>query len=159
MTTRWRIVGGIVVAVIGLALLPFGGTRTNPAITGEAGLDAHTRALVTRACADCHSHQTDWPWYSSVGPVRWMLVKDVKAARSVMNFSEFDRPQPVFDAADMVRAREMPPARYAALHPSARLTPAERETLVRGLEALGDGNDRTRVEPAPAWFGFSDYIE
>jgi hypothetical protein len=140
--------------MVGIALLPFGGTRTNPVITGEARLDPHAREILNRACADCHSHRTDWPWYSAVAPVRWMLVSDVKAARAVMNFSEFDRPQPVLDAADMVRAREMPPTRYVALNPAARLTPAERDTLARGLEALGDGNGRTPVASPPPWFGF-----
>ena len=138
---RWAglLVVGLVVA---LQFVPNGAPRRNPGITAEPILDADVRALAERACFDCHSNRTDWPWYSAVAPTRWMVSHDVTSARSALNFSEFDRPQPKAErAAEAVLAETMPPARYLAVHPVARLSPAERETLARRLTALRERTD------------------
>jgi hypothetical protein len=103
-----------------------------------------TRALAVRACFDCHSNETRWPWYAQVAPISWSVQDHVDEGRRELNFSEWNRPQREADeAAETVAEGEMPPASYKLAHLEARLTEAERRALVEGLAAtpgLG-GND------------------
>jgi hypothetical protein len=93
-----------------------------------------TRALAARACFDCHSNETKWPFYSHLAPASWLVQHDVSEGREHLNFSEFHRPQEhAPEAADQVRRNAMPPAPYMLMHPEARLTDAEFQQLIDGL--------------------------
>jgi mono/diheme cytochrome c family protein len=95
-----------------------------------------TRQLAARACFDCHSDQTAWPWYSDVAPASWLVANDVIGGRRRLNFSEFDRTQrSAGDAAQAVRENSMPPWTFTLVHANARLSPTERDELARGLAA------------------------
>jgi hypothetical protein len=95
-----------------------------------------TRELAKRACFNCHSNETTWPGYSNVAPMSWVLQRDVEMGRTVLNFSEWNRPQELSnEAAATVLRREMPPRSYKLMHPGARLTDREIEELARGLDA------------------------
>src|ERR1035437_156738 len=77
-----------------IQLVPFGRDHTNPAVVKDAPWNSpETRALVKRACYDCHSNETTWPWYSHVAPVSWLVQRDVNGGRGHLNFSEWDHPQ------------------------------------------------------------------
>lgn len=131
------VLGGLCVLFGLIQLIPYGRTHTNPDARIEPHWDSpRTRALVVRACFDCHSNQTNWPWYANVAPMSWAVQFDVEAARSVINFSEWDREQPlaVYSARSVV-TDSMPPYKYKMAHPEADLTPEEKRDLVNGLEA------------------------
>lgn len=129
--------------VLLVQLVPYGRAHTNPPVAAEPRWDSPaTRALAQRACFDCHSNETSWPWYSHVAPASWLVQNHVDEGRRVLNFSEWGRPQHEADeAAEEVREGEMPPRSYLILHPEARLTAAERDQLVRGLDATFGGRD------------------
>lgn len=102
--------------------------------------DPGARALAVRACYDCHSNESRWPWYSNVAPVSWLVQSDVAEGRQAMNFSEWNRPQKeASEAAEATANQEMPPAIYVPLHAESRLSPAERERLVRELSLIAGG--------------------
>lgn len=130
------LLGGVALAAA-IQLVPYGRNHSNPPVTAEPQWDsAATRDLAKRACFDCHSNETVWPWYSHVAPVSWLLQRDVEEGRSKLNFSEWDKPQKEADeAAKEVREGEMPPWFYLPTHPEARLTDAEKQALIAGLEA------------------------
>lgn len=130
------LLGGVALAAA-IQLVPYGRDHSNPPVTAEPQWDsAATRDLAKRACFDCHSNETVWPWYSHVAPVSWLLQRDVDDGRSKLNFSEWDKPQKEADeAAKEVREGEMPPWFYLPTHPEARLTDAEKQALIVGLEA------------------------
>jgi hypothetical protein len=119
-----------------MQLYPYGRAHANPPVTGEPDWDSpRTRELALRACGDCHSNETRWPWYSRVAPASWLVQHDVDEAREHLNFSEFDRPQRDADeAAEEVEEGEMPLGKYLWLHPEARLDERERADLIAGLE-------------------------
>src|SRR6188508_1139601 len=74
-------------------LVPYGREHSNPRAVSEPSWDqASTRALAVRACFDCHSNETRWPWYADVAPLSWAVQFDVDSAREVVNYSEWDRP-------------------------------------------------------------------
>ncbi len=140
----------IVLIVFGaIQLIPV--PRDNPAVIREPVWDSgQTRDLAVRACFDCHSHETTWPTYSAIAPVSWGMWYDVVEGREDLNFSDWDRhlradtvdPDDPFPAktlsariADEIRSGDMPPGTYRLLHPDARLTDAEQEALIAGLQA------------------------
>jgi hypothetical protein len=126
-----------------LQLVPYGRTHENPRTIVEPAWDSpRTRELAVRACFDCHSNKTRWPWYANVAPMSWVVQLDVEYARSVINFSEWNRR---YERAGYAGRRTstgmMPPYKYRMAHPEADLTPEERMELARGLEATLGGPD------------------
>lgn len=126
-------------AVASLLPSPFGAVRADgastPLVEGSHAAAA-TVGLLTRACANCHSHQTVWPWYSHIAPASWLLERDVQEARKFMNLSRWPEYGPegqrqllALSASD-VRTGTMPPARYLVLHPEAQLSGTEKDALV-----------------------------
>jgi hypothetical protein len=124
-----------------LQLVPYGRGHDNPPVSGEPPWDApRTRALFMRACGDCHSHSTEWPWYSHVAPVSWLVAHDVEEAREHFNVSTWDRgPGDADEAAHEYEEGEMPLWFYVPLHPEAKLAAEERDQLLAGLRATFGG--------------------
>jgi hypothetical protein len=121
--------------------------RTNPPVTREVHWDAPaTRALAERACLDCHSNVTKWPWYSHIAPTSFFVVGHVNDGRRRLNFSEWDQPQraTMDDVDDVVGSGEMPLWNYLIAHPEARLTPTETVHLLDGLRATFEKDPPTR---------------
>lgn len=120
-----------------MQLVPYGRTHDNPPVVAEPVWDhPRTRELAKRACFDCHSNETRWPWYAKVAPFSWVMRRDIDAARSIMNFSEWHRPWDLApQAGSEVIRREMPPRSYRLLHGEADLTHEEKIALARGLHA------------------------
>ena len=141
------VVAGLVVFGL-LQLVPYGRAHENPPVRAEPQWDSPaTRDLARRACFDCHSNETRWPWYSWIAPMSWLLQRDVEEGREHMNFSEWDRKQEdAHEAPEMAEKGEMPPWFYLPAHPEAKLTAEEKAQLVRGLEATvrEDGGRRGR---------------
>jgi hypothetical protein len=88
-------------------------------------------SMLRRACFDCHSEETVWPWYSSLPGVSWLIEGDVNAGRGQLNFSRWAHYNP-YDRADLLdkvcreaSARRMPLTPYRLLHAEARLSDAE----------------------------------
>jgi mono/diheme cytochrome c family protein len=128
---------GLFLAVLAIQLVPYGHDRVNPPVTAEPAWDSpETRALAKQACFDCHSNETEWPAYSKVAPVSWLIQHDVTEGRSKLNFSEWQRPQKdAGKAREEVIGGDMPPPMYKIMHAGARLSDADRDRLARGLAA------------------------
>lgn len=126
-----------------IQIVPYGRDHSNPAVTGSPDWDSpRTEQLARRACFDCHSNETRWPWYASIAPVSWRVQGHVDEARSKLNFSEFDRSQRhARRAAEELRDGDMPPWDYALMHADSRLGPEEKQALIDGFVATfgGDG--------------------
>jgi mono/diheme cytochrome c family protein len=137
----------VAVAFAAIQLVPYGRVRSNPPVTGSPAWDAPvTQELFARACADCHSNETRWPWYGYVAPASWLVRSDVDEARAKFNVSEWGRPRrnEGHEAADNVESGEMPLRAYLWMHPEARLDPEERRALVAGLVATFGEERRKR---------------
>jgi mono/diheme cytochrome c family protein len=132
-----KVLIGILGLVVAIQLVPYGRNHYNPAKVQEPAWDSpETRKLVVRACFDCHSNETVWPWYSQVAPVSWLVQHDVEEGRAVLNFSEFNRAQEeTEESAETVAEGEMPMPIYTWLHSEARLTEEEKTRLIEGLQA------------------------
>lgn len=115
--------------------------RSNGAVSAEVAAPPEVRAILKRACYDCHSNETVWPWYGRVAPVSWLVGRDVREGRKEVNFSTFGeyplkrRQRKWMEIPEQVDKGEMPPWFYAAVHPEARLSDADRAALVRWARA------------------------
>lgn len=94
-------------------------------------VDARTAGVLRRACANCHSHETQWPWYSKISPVSWIMARHVGKGRAKLNFSDWsgataNQLEEIYDAIDK---DDMPPRDYRLMHPEARLSNGDREIL------------------------------
>ena len=89
------------------------------------------RSAIERACLDCHSEATRYPWYAYVAPVSWLIDSDVKSGRERLNlsiWSEYSiarRERCLSEIANQVQDGGMPLAIYVWMHPSARLSKAD----------------------------------
>lgn len=114
--------------------------RSNPPIRSDVDAPAEVEAILRRACYDCHSHETRWPWYSYVAPVSWFVVDHVKHGRGDLNFSDW--PAFDFEAQDLalsdvreqITKGEMPLPSYLILHRDARLSEDDRAVLLEWAE-------------------------
>lgn len=125
----------IVAGAIVIQLVPV--ERTNPPVTREIRWNApETAEIARRACYDCHSNETVWPWYAYVAPVSWRVAEHVEHGREHMNFSEWDTPNEDADEiVEVLEEGEMPLPDYLRLHAEARLTDEELEAFIQGVEA------------------------
>jgi Haem-binding domain len=124
-------------AFVLLQLVPYGHDHGAPDTTKRADLGPAAARIAAAACMDCHSNETRWPWYTNVAPSSLLVVNDVKGGRDHMNLSRWDQPQP--DLGEVVRTIDgggMPPAQYKLVHGDARLSAAQRRTLIAGFRAL-----------------------
>ena len=148
MRQRWmkasgrRRVGYVVAGIAAMFLLiqaiPYGRDHADPQPTKQVHwTNAKAKAAFDDGCADCHSDQTDWRWYSNVAPVSWLIQRDVNDGRSAMNLSEWDKAQPELgDIVEQISSGEMPPLQYKVGHPQAKLSAAEKQQLIDGFRAI-----------------------
>ena len=124
---------------LGLAVLvvaqAFRIDRTNPPVQQDVAAPPEVDVLLRRACYDCHSNETVWPWYTHVAPVSWLLARDVREARRELNFSTWNvyttekKTKKLKETAKEVAEGEMPPWLYVMVHRRAALSPADAERL------------------------------
>lgn len=143
MRTVWSaLLASLGIVALGLQLVPLEFARDNPPATAPLREPAGIERLLRRACYDCHSGETRWPWYSWVAPISWGVMEDVAGGRARLDFSAWEdmregvRRRHARKIVERVQAGEMPMPRYLWLHPGARVTPAELEQLVQWRDAL-----------------------
>ncbi|PHM18561.1 MAG: cytochrome C [Sulfuricurvum sp. PD_MW2] len=127
----------VILGAVAIQFIPYGKDHTNPPIMSEVQWDSpRTQELFNRACADCHSNETKYPWYSNIAPVSWLVAHDIEEGREKMNVSMIgvQTKNKLKDAADEVKEGEMPIPPYLIAHPEARLSDAEKKELAEGLE-------------------------
>ena len=98
--------------------------------------------ILKRACNDCHSNNTIYPWYTNIQPVGWWMANHVKEGKGHLNFSEFGSYTPkkqhhkLEEVVEMVKESEMPLDSYTWMHKDAKLTEQERVLIVNWAEIL-----------------------
>ena len=130
---RW-VALGLGVVFLALQFVPV--DRVNPPIERNVDAPGEVERILRRACYDCHSHETRWPWYSHVAPLSWWIADHVEPGRGDLNFSQWptfdfvEQGLALEDIEEQIRKGEMPLRSYLILHSEARLTQEDRETLL-----------------------------
>jgi mono/diheme cytochrome c family protein len=137
--TLKKIVIILIVAILlfgAIQLIPYGKNHTNPPVVAEPAWDSQqTRDLAKRACFDCHSNETIWPWYSNIAPVSWYVYYDVMEGRNSFNFSDWQNSQlnDLMEFESAILDGDMPPFQYILTHNNAKLSETENDQLINGL--------------------------
>lgn len=137
-----KMIGIAALVLVGLflviQLIPYGRQHSNPAVQQEPNWpDTQTRDLAARACFDCHSNETVWPWYSNIAPISWLVQNDVDEGRRRLNFSNWNHTEyEIGEISEVIRSGQMPPFYFLIQHSEARLSDAEKQTLIDGLRSL-----------------------
>jgi len=123
-----------VIGLVGIQLIPVDRSNpvTDPALEIKAPADV--KAIFQRSCYDCHSNQTEWPWYSHIAPMKWFIARDVNVGRQWLNFSEWERydekkKQKLKEMIFMAVGMAMPLGLYVQAHPEAKLSDKDREII------------------------------
>lgn len=129
---RWILLG-LLLLLVALQFVPV--DQVNPPVAAEVPASAHVRAILRRACYDCHSNETVWPWYSHIAPLSWLLVRDVQEGRAELNFSMWNQYSTKKQVKKLqkswkeVQKGDMPPWYYLPLHRDACLSVEDRAAL------------------------------
>jgi hypothetical protein len=132
----------LVLLVLGIAIQFIRPSLGNRPVTGDLAAPPEVKAILQRACYNCHSNQTRLAWFDQPAPAYWLVVKDVRAARKVLNFSDWDslpkgqQAAKLYEALNQVEFHVMPLSNYAMLHHDAVVTPEEVTVLRQYLLTL-----------------------
>ena len=146
-----------ILKTIGIALLivlaaiqfirPEKNIATSPAeqhISKVQPVPADVDALLKKGCYDCHSNNTVYPWYNNIQPVAWWLNDHVQDGKKHLNFDAYTsynlRRQfhKMEEIEEQVKEGEMPMTSYTLIHSDAKLTEAEKNTLINWSIAFRD---------------------
>lgn len=100
--------------------------------------------ILKKACYDCHSNNTRYPWYANIQPVAWWLAKHVKGGKKELNLSEFAGYNPrrqykkMEEVIDEVKVGKMPLNSYTWTHKDARLSDEEKGNITSWAQAVMD---------------------
>jgi hypothetical protein len=137
---------GLTIVFLMLALIAFGGSLSRKQI-GKVSPEAKYYRKVelfrgsevgntlARACGDCHSNQTNLPWYGHVAPISWWIKSHVSEGREELNFSEWtrysarQRRDELESICGVISSGRMPPGSYTALHPEASLGAQDKKAV------------------------------
>ena len=106
---------------------------------------ANVKAVLDKACMDCHSNNTVYPWYSKIQPVDWWLTHHINEGKGELNFDEFAlynlrrQYHKLEEIGKTVKENEMPLDSYTWIHKEARLTEEEKTTLISWADAIRTG--------------------
>lgn len=154
---RWVVWSGLALLVLVIAIQFVPVETTNPPVETDIPTSPEVKAVLQRACYDCHSHETAWPWYSRVAPLSWRLARDVREGRAALNFSTWDQYSTQAQVKKLHESwvyeteGQMPPWFYLPVHRDARLS-AEDRALLRQW-AL---QQRQKPPPLPLMRGLHD---
>lgn len=102
----------------------------------------NVKAILAKACNDCHSNNTKYPWYAEIQPVAWWLNDHIKDGKKHLNFNEFDgyriarQYKKLEECMDEVKDGEMPMSSYTIIHKEAKLTDDEKQALFTWCEIV-----------------------
>lgn len=140
----------IVCSILALLLIIqfFGPKRNTGEVYGPQSLAAAhpippaTERILRKACYDCHSNNTRYPWYANVQPLGWWLQHHVDEGKESLNFSEWktysreDMPHILEELREEVEEGHMPLPSYLKMHSEANISAAEKNTLIQWARAL-----------------------
>jgi hypothetical protein len=137
----------LITVIVGVAIQFIPVDRSNPPVEEEIVVAPQVHSILKRACYDCHSNETIWPWYSQVAPASWLLAWDVHEGRDELNFSTWNRYSPkkrnkfIKEIWEEIEEGEMPPWFYLPLHPEASLDDQDRMVLREWSKSISIPNE------------------
>lgn len=105
---------------------------------------ADVKTILEKACNDCHSNNSNYPWYANLQPVHWWMEKHIKDGKKHLNYDEYtNRPiryqyHKMEETIEMIKEGEMPLNSYTWTHKDAKLSEEEKTKLISWAESVMD---------------------
>ncbi len=139
---------GILIVIVLLQFIPTKKNQTSivssNSIEQKYNTPENVQAILKKACFDCHSNHTEYPWYSQIQPLGWWIADHVDEGKEELNFSEFKlMPQKaqlnkLLETVEMIEENEMPLESYTWIHSNAKLTAEEKELVIEWAKKSQD---------------------
>ncbi len=137
----------LIAIFVAIQFYPYGREHNNPPITNTVEWDSpETKTTFYTACADCHSNETVWPWYSNIAPASWLVQGDVDEGREHFNISTPEGMDEANEAYELVEKGAMPLDVYLILHGDADLNKEQKAKFIEGLKATFNNKPRSSEE-------------
>ena len=114
--------------------------------------DPEVKALLKAACYDCHSNNTNYPWYATIQPMGWLLASHIRNGKAELNFDEFGnyprrrQQSKLKSIASQVEDDEMPLGSYSLIHKEARLTLDQKTMIINWALNAKDSLSENKVK-------------
>jgi DNA replicative helicase MCM subunit Mcm2 (Cdc46/Mcm family) len=101
-------------------------------------------SILTKACKDCHSNNTRYPWYSNIQPADWWMNGHIKKGKKGMNLDEYTsrslryQYNKMKDVIEQIKEGEMPLNSYTWIHKKAILSQSEKDALINWAGSIMD---------------------
>ena len=138
----------ILVVLVGIQFFPIRTNQSTEVPTTDFVVSNHApeniENILHTSCYNCHSNNTNYPWYSHVQPVGWFLQSHINKGKKELNFSEFGsytvrkQKSKLKSIVNQVEKGEMPLSSYTLIHRDARLSPDQKKALVNYLNSILD---------------------
>lgn len=98
--------------------------------------------LLKTSCYDCHSNNTNYPWYNKIQPVAWFLENHVVEGKNELNFNEWDtyskrrKNSKLKSIINQIKEDKMPLASYTFIHDDAKLSTSEKELIINYIKQI-----------------------
>ncbi len=113
-------------------------------IGNNFAIPADVKTILGKACNDCHSNKTRYPWYAKIQPVHWWLNNHITEGKKGLNFDEYtNRPlryqyHKMEETIEMIEDGKMPLNSYTWTHKDARLTSDEKNKMIKWANSIMD---------------------
>ncbi len=113
-------------------------------ITAKYTIPADVQQILKTSCYDCHSNNTNYPWYNNIQPVAWWLKSHIDEGKRDLNFSEFTsyrigrQYRKLEEINKLVKEGEMPLESYTLIHTDAKLNEQQKLAVANWVTSLRD---------------------
>lgn len=138
--TGWLIVSGFLVIQFIRPTRNSGNIHGKNHIKHVVNVPQNVESILVKTCYDCHSNNTNYPWYTNIQPVGWWMQNHVDEGKEELNFSEFKtyklkrQRHKLHECEEMIEENEMPLDSYLWIHSEAKLTEKEKQILINWVD-------------------------
>jgi hypothetical protein len=112
-------------------------------ITYAIEVPSDISSILVEKCYDCHSHNTQYPWYFNLQPIAWWMADHIRHGKEELNFSDFKNyserkaNHKLEEISELIRDDEMPLPSFTLVHQSAKLTAEEKSSINAWIKSMG----------------------
>jgi hypothetical protein len=138
----------LLIALLGIQFIPTARNQSNEVLDTDFiktfTPSGEIESLLRVSCYDCHSNNTDYPWYNKIQPVSWFMERHINEAKEELNFNEFGdysgrkTKSKLKSIISQVDDDEMPLSSYTMIHRGARLSDDQKQMLIDWIEKIRD---------------------